>query len=315
LFQVTILFSQELPPAPTDNANWISTITYDISGQTLSKGVGYFNTLGKGTQSLSWDALTEKVWASEVLYDFHGRPSLQTLTAPVNSIGDFSFDNQFILDSTGEYNTADFDATTYFQNNPKSVSTSSKLGSYYWNYSDDPTYKYYDNTNRPYSRTVFSKLNLGSVKKVIGGNKIEGEWKQAYTFTMPAGIELSTSPAFNEVHYANMKITKTVSRDVHGVEAVVFTDSDGNTLAAARSGGDSNRQNVVEIKEQGFVDIHIPEGGSGISLVNTDNIPLRIYDLITENHVAYIGGTTGTQTLTSGFYRIAVRNLEAYPYN
>src|SRR5690606_39644973 len=104
--------------------------------------------------------------------------------------------------------------------------TNSKLGSYYFNSSSNA---YQDNTNYPFSRTVYSKLNPGAIKKVLGGNKIENQWKQTYSFTMPAGTELSTNQAFgyNATIYDDMRIVKTVSRDVHGIEVVVFADSDG----------------------------------------------------------------------------------------
>src|SRR5690606_14940692 len=68
-----------------------------------------------------------------------------------------------------------------------------------------------------------------------------------------------------EVLADHLSATKTVVRDVNGVESVVFTDSDGNTLAAARSGNEDGRAPapytvVSPIGAQGFVDIHIPVG-------------------------------------------------------
>ena len=50
---VSLIFTaqaQELPPSPsTDNdLNWNSNVSYDLLGNTLSKGISYYNSLGKG---------------------------------------------------------------------------------------------------------------------------------------------------------------------------------------------------------------------------------------------------------------------------
>src|SRR5690606_3419847 len=170
--------------------------------------------------------------------------------------------------------------------------------------------------NYPFSRTVYSKLNPGAIKKVLGGNKIENQWKQTYSFTMPAGTELSTNQAFgyNATIYDDMRIVKTVSRDVHGIEVVVFADSDGNVLAAARSGDEEQSSalgyNILTIIEQGFVDIHIPVGCTGITVINPENIDLKIFELVTEEEVV-----TTTFVLDPGFYRVAVEYPETYIYN
>lgn len=77
--------------------------------------------------------------------------------------------------------------------------------------------------------------------------------KEAYIYCGPYN---SCSDA--EVRAAYVKATKTVVRDVHWVETVVFTDSDGNTLAAARSGNEDGQSTtpykvLSPIGEQGFV--------------------------------------------------------------
>ncbi|MDH7445718.1 RHS repeat domain-containing protein [Aquimarina sp. 2201CG14-23] len=270
LFCVNMLFAQEAPPSPTDNSNWISSISYDISGQTLHKSVGFFNNLGKATQNQTWDVISGKVWGNEVLYDFHGRTSFSTLTAPLNSTGLFTYDSNFLKENSGNYDVLDFDQGSFIEN-PKIVSTSSKLGAYYTN---NTTNEYQDNTSYPFSRTIHSKLNPGAVKKVVGANKIEGDWLQTYVFSMPAGQELSKSRAFNNPNYEDIITTKTVSRDAHGIENVVFTDNDGNVLASARSGNEEGINNYttnnrIIIKDQGWVDFHVPQGCQNIALLDT----------------------------------------------
>ncbi|WP_430411718.1 RHS repeat-associated core domain-containing protein [Kordia sp.] len=315
LFSVLFLSAQEQPPTPTNeqNSNWISSISYKLDGQTGSKGVSFFNNLGKPTETKSWDILTGKVWTSQTLYDYHGRSTLQTLSAPSG----FSFEKTtgFIKNSFGtDYSTLDFD-TTSLSENPRSVSETSPLGSYYS--TQNTTNPYQDITSYPFSKAVYSTMNPGQVKKVVGGNKINGEWKQGYSFSMPAGQELGSSLAFADPSYNNKIITKSVGRDIHGIESVVFTDADGNTLAAARSGNEEGSvvnpiDTTVDIKELGFVDIHIPVGCTGISVQNLGGRSLNIYNLVTEN---LVNTTSSSANLSAGFYRIAVADLDTYVYD
>ena len=320
LFFVTVFYSQELPPEPVadNDKNWISTISYDLNGQTLSKGVSYFNDLGKSTQGQSWDVLTNKIWANQTLYDYQGRPAFQSLSAPKGTA--FGYKSDFIQTFTNTtYTTAHFDSD---ENTLNAVSntTENTLG-YFYGYDYENTSNpnpYQDITSYPFTRTVYSKLNPGATKKVLGGNRVNGQWKQSYSFTMPAAQELATPKAFGLSGYNNYEITKTVSRDVHGVEVVVFTDSDGNTLAAARSGNEENPtleryQMVSTIKEQGFVDIHIPVGCYGVSVANTQYFKLKIFNLITETEIPV--NELAFSELPPGFYRIAWFNPETFVYN
>ncbi|MDC1265807.1 hypothetical protein N8009_03340 [Flavobacteriaceae bacterium] len=233
--------------------NSISTKTKDITGLVKSNSISYFNGLGKNIQNQTVDKKTNRTWTSQTLYDSQGRTALTTLSAPINVYnGIFTYSNDFMHDSNnGYYSNSDFESDP---ENPSPVGSNQKtLGRYYstlntnaFNEGND----YQDITPYPFSRTIYSKLNPGAVLKTIGGNKVDTDndgdiddndtWLQSYTFSMPASQELSQANAFNSVAYNspnNRKIMKTVVRDVHGIENVVFTDTDGKTLAAARSGG------------------------------------------------------------------------------
>lgn len=105
---------------------------------------------------------------------------------------------------------------------------------------------------------------------------------------------------------------KTIVRDVHGIESVVFTDSDGNVLATARSGNeegnDSYKKVISPINKQGYVDIHIAKGCErSVKLIGLSTSYI-IYDLITENAVslAYVHAN-------SGFYRVKLLNNSYNP--
>ncbi len=293
--------------------NTIKVTTYDINGKEVAKSKSYFDALGKGVQSQSKDVKTGKTWASQTLYDSQGRPALQTLSAPTNSnIGlDFFYRENFIQKSNGNTLT-----TADFENNPENptvVGTQDNTLGWYYS-TNNTTEPYQDITDRPYSRTIYSDLNPGAALKTIGGNKIDNEWKNGYVFSMPAGQELSKAIAFGDSKYDTYKVIKTIARDVHGVENVVFTDTDGRTLAAARSDNESGnttlRPSTVQISTQGFVDVHIPTGSTGIQINNTAGVAIDVYNLITEQIIS-----TASASLPNGFYRVAIRDITSYTPN
>jgi len=125
---------------------------------------------------------------------------------------------------------------------------------------------------------------------------------------MRASTELSTAAAFGETatEYDVRKIFKTVARDVRGFENVIFTDADGQTLAAARSGAEGpTKSHDIVINEQGYVDIHVPQGTNMGFTVN-GTTAYTVYDLITE------GTVTESIGLEKGFYRVAVNDVVSY---
>ena len=279
----------------TKTFNYTSKCSYDVSGQLIGQSLNYFNRLGKPTQSQALSFKTYKLWLSETKYDPQGRPSFNTFSAPTQGNVKQLYENSFSNISS-----------TNIQENT--------VGWYYSNNNTDEPYQ--DITDHPFSRAFFSDLNPGAVLKTIGGNKVDtdndgdiddnDDWLQSYTFSMPASQELSQANAFNSASYDsnNRKIMKTVVRDVHGIENVVFTDTDGKTLAAARSGGGTSRAMTIPIGAQGFVDIHVPSGTTGFS-INASAV--TIFNLITETTT-----TAATTSLPNGFYRVAVTNPDTY---
>lgn len=287
------------------NDNWVSSKSYDINGNLKANGISFYNALGKLRQKAAWNYKTDDIWGSELVYDYQGRPALQSLSFPSKSR---YFDPYAVQSNiyTQDFDTGDLD-------DPKELTDNAREGTLAWYYSDNNDRNpYQDITTRPYSRTIYSKLNPGTALKTIGGNKINDEWKNSYVFSMPAGRELTQPGAFGSTAYSpeHYKITKTVSRDIHGIENVVFTDTDGKILASARSGNEEGstiiNTSVIQMGEQQFVDIHIPVGLQGITVENvifgvlTNNHWFEVYDLITEQKV-----TTAFESLPSGFYRIS----------
>ncbi|MEM9678742.1 MAG: RHS repeat-associated core domain-containing protein [Bacteroidota bacterium] len=295
-----------------ESINWISSKSYDVAGNVIASGKTYFDDLGKPIQAQTVNIKTGDTWANSTVYDNQGRAALQTLTAPIDMPAnvDFMYQPDFIRKTNGNtYASADFETDV---ENPEPVGNQS--GSLGWYYDEVNTNEpFQDVTDYPFTRTIFSTLNPGDPLKTIGGNKIsvDGQpeaWISGFSYTVPAAQELYY--AFGKGYFGqegvvenseivNTKFFKTVSIDVHGVETVVFTDNEGKTLAAARSGGDTKYEVVSIIGEQNYVDVHIPTGivNSDITFL-TSQAYYKVYDLRTEQLVS-------TSQMTGGnFYRI-----------
>ena len=304
--------------------NWTKTYSYDRNGKLIGASKGYFNDLGRATQSQSYEIRNKRIWASETRYDSQGRPVLSTLGAPItNQVNEvaFGYTNNFIKKTDG----SDFTASDYEINDtdPPVLGTDNlTLGRYYSTVNNEE--KLRDITDRPYSVSSYSELYPGAIKDAKGGNKINGEWKRGFSFSMSAAQEPYYVLGYNSFEsnpeiattYDNissvlndntkkivwLKATKSVVQSVDSVEAVVFTDVDGKTIGSARSGGTKQYEVLSLIGAQKFVDIHIPIGCEGtaelITNSNTNLADYKIYNLKTEEIV------TATELQKAGFYRI-----------
>ncbi|MHA7832352.1 MAG: leucine-rich repeat domain-containing protein [Flagellimonas sp.] len=314
--ELTMGENPEEPEAPEEDWNTITVWSYDMDTNLKGNTRSYYNDLGKNVQTQSWDVVTNTMWAQATLYDYQGRAALSTLSAPIPGQGEFHYHESFITNEDGTaYATADFDMHPF---GPDQVFEDGPLGKYYSGITSD---QYQDITAYPFSSTIFSELNPGTVLSAVGGNKVDtngdeqitpaDQWPQAYSFTMPATDELSLKVAFGKASYATVQTQKTIVRDVHGNESVVFVDTDGKLLAKARSGEEGVLSPSMDlyIGAQGYVDVHIPKGvNSGILISNEGAVSL--YNLITD-----APEPTAAKNLPPGFYRVSVNDKDNYVPN
>ncbi|NQY29047.1 MAG: RHS repeat-associated core domain-containing protein [Flavobacteriaceae bacterium] len=186
------------------NKNWTSDCTYDIEGNLIGSNVTYYNELGKVTQNQRLDIKTGKIWASELQYDYAGRPAFQTFDAKSTNENHYAYINKLIK----KPDNTKYDHEEWL-NVPMPTETGSEEGSVGWYYSNlNSSESYQDVTEYPFIRTVYDQLNPGKVLKVYGGNKqhytdvsgqVQHHWKNRFSHTMPAAQELYY--AFGKDHF------------------------------------------------------------------------------------------------------------------
>lgn len=289
------VYGLEFGGCSTDsNLNWVSSLSKDRNGNTIEQSLNYFDDLGKTTVSLSKDFVNGIIWGSESTYDSFGRIDKTSFVAPSPSN---------ILEKVK------------FFGNGSSTQIASKLKTYYSN--NNTLNIYQDTATQPYSQVNYDILNPDNIINIVGGNKINGEWKTGFSYTVPAAQEmyyvfgynffdgpLSGSPVKEEIQ---TKFYKTTSIDANGVENVIFTDGEGKILATARAGyTDTEIINPYPVHSligtQGFVDVCIPSGiTTGINLIGSAN-DYDVYNIRDNN------GVITTAPLTGGnCYRIVAK--------
>ncbi|WP_264536624.1 RHS repeat domain-containing protein [Flavobacterium sp. N1736] len=185
---------------------------------------------------------------------------------------------------------------------------STNLGNYYSdNNTDEP---YQATAAQPFIQKNYDNLNPGNVINAVSGNKINGDWRTGYSYTVPAAQEMYYvygSDYFDGYTFGGKEIViskyfKTVTVDPNGNENVTFTDGEGKPLATARSGGATSYPVVSLIGTQGYVDVHIPKGiqSSQISLIQNNSL-YKAYDLKTGLEITPI---TSSSFVGGNAYRI-----------
>lgn len=87
--------------------------------------------------------------------------------------------------------TTNFTAGTGFTATAAAVNEDVAQPNLYQYYSDANTLEAYQATaTHPFSEVMYDELNPGNTVKVIGGNKINGDWKTGFSYTLPAAQEM-----------------------------------------------------------------------------------------------------------------------------
>jgi RHS repeat-associated protein len=93
--------------------NWTYTVNYAEEGKSI-EAASFFDGSGRNRQAVTKLNSENTALAAETMYDFEGRPGVQTLPAPVNNFTKLGFYQQYSLNPTGVLYTAkDFDNDAY----------------------------------------------------------------------------------------------------------------------------------------------------------------------------------------------------------
>ncbi|MEM1323193.1 MAG: polymorphic toxin type 35 domain-containing protein [Bacteroidota bacterium] len=331
------------PPSYTDEGwNIVHTFTYNGEGEgpchVISESKSYANRMGYGVQQQTKDYLTGKVWATETIYDYLGRPALSTLSAPTG-LDVLQYHTSFTRDALGNnYDLDDFDRTfnssgvqTADQtNNPNPVGTQANtLGAWYSSANTEEPWQ--ATSQYPYTRTEYSTIT-GAPRRIAGAGDAQrmGNDHEVVSFSMRTGSELRyvigqkkpicllAGTAYDEGNvlatlcssaptgFYNL-LTKKVTADQDGKEMVMFYDNSGNVIAEALSGrvNGSNRElqsTQVSIPAGEYRDIHVTDADNSINI--SGGGVFDIYDLSTD--VKMVSGSSANITfLSPGVYRVA----------
>ncbi|MCC9070893.1 RHS repeat-associated core domain-containing protein [Flavobacterium sp. F-65] len=180
---------------------------------------------------------------------------------------------------------------------------------------------------RPYTIKANSPLERGKLYKMLVGGKSEIvqilneiNYRKAIENNSP-GIDnpikiISGSwDTYTEVNHLNqisdvlnntdniivgLKCLKTINIDPNGIENVSFIDTDGKSLASARSGGAIQYKVASLIGDQGFIDVHLPKGCEGTLSYFGGAALYKVYDL----KIGRALSDSEKNNLQAGIYRI-----------
>ena len=290
-----------------NNYNWVSNKSYNENGVIIEENMSFLDDIGRTVQSQYRNFSTNKIMASQNIYDSFGRSAISTLSAPLYQ-GYFCYKSDFVTANSGQlYDFTKFDLnnsasqTLGEKNNPFGIDQTDKgtLGWYYSNNNNEEPYV--AASGFPYTRLEYYNDPLGRPKKTAGlsENYKMGSGHETQVFYGEAGFE------FEYVYKSSSKgISKTITVDADGLERVTYTDGLGKVRATAYSGIDNDCMNVpvkydLEYYEGRSVDMHVSKGQSLKWYVNIefscilshpgtdieDYVTIKVYDLIGEKEL------------------------------
>ncbi|MEM1323895.1 MAG: RHS repeat-associated core domain-containing protein, partial [Bacteroidota bacterium] len=331
------------PPSNMNEAwNIVHTKVYNGEGEgpchVISESKTYANRTGYGVQQQTKDYLTGKVWATETIYDYLGRPALATLSAPTG-LDILQYQTSFTRDASGNrYDLDDFDRTFNSSGSPTSDKTNTPnpvgtqantLGAWYSSANTEEPWQ--ATSQYPYTRTEYSTLT-GAARRTAGAGDAYrmGNGHEGSSYSMRVGTELRyvlgqkkpicllVGTAYDEGNYLATlcsssssngffnHLTKTVMIDADGKETIAFHDDEGRTIAKSLS-GKTNGFNAqvqgtqVNVPQGEYRDIHITDADNSI---NVSGGSYDVYDLSTDTKIIS-NSSAGTINVNPGVYRVA----------
>ncbi len=224
-----------------ESINWIYNRSFqetnadDISGFNSTEQITYVDGLNKAKQSQVLVNSSSASIVNQTIYDYTGRPALNTMPVPLTSKNHFEYSHSLVKDiSSGIYEASDFDQNSNLLN-PSPVDQSGAMG-YYDSYTLPGSFGY------PYSRSIYTFDNLSRVKEQSGVGSVmriqtsNDRHTTRNQYTSVADDEL-TRIFGNEAPDAE-RVKKTITIDPNGSKSVTYLDEDDKVIATCLSATD-----------------------------------------------------------------------------
>jgi len=226
--------------------NWTYKVAYAEEGKR-KEGIQYFDGSSRVRQSTTILNTDQNAIVAETMYDFEGRPAINTLPTPVPSKGIGFYENG-TAPFNGEYYKENYDAdvnhaTTGGGPDPMPATTpgSVSLTSQYYSQNNTSSSLYRDytaNANEfPFSRTTYKRDGTDRITEQasVGDQLQHGTVNTTkYYYGTPADMEIERLFG-NEVGPSSF-YQKNMVKDPNGQVNVSYLDKEGRTIATALAG-------------------------------------------------------------------------------
>lgn len=235
-----------ITPECNDYFNWTENIVYDENAIAIADSRTYFDGSGRTLLTESKDILSNKIFASQPIYDLYHTPSASTLAAPILE-HDFIFKRNFVRNTdNAPYSPNDFDLNSPGNagdiNNPRPVGE--QPGTVGWYYSANNNLEPLTPvTDYPYARSYTPEGPNPTTTKIAGVGDAHrmGAGHEAVTERQRIGAnDLNHYVSVRSYFVAtSLPVTgyKYIATDPDGKKAVSFVDADGRSIASATLSG------------------------------------------------------------------------------
>jgi len=302
-----------------NNINWQSSLSFAEEGKNKIV-VSYHDGSSRSRQAVTRINTDQRTIVGETMYDYNGRPIIQTLPAPISNqaLGlnpNFNYvnNNTKVLSkadltqdgcvTTGPQLSAGSGSSQYYSPaNTFNGTTGSNTGSNILNKDNIPDAQLY-----PYSQVVYTADNTGRIATQSGVGKTNslGSGKETqYMYGTPLQTELCRLFGTNvgqAVHYKKNAVI-----DPNGQTSVSYLDMDGKVVATALAGVNPPTSNLDNLTGNGSTARNITEDliqtNPGTNLLSPDGTS-KVFNkkfIVTGNQTSYTFAYTGT----FGYYDI-----------
>ncbi len=301
-----------------NNINWQSSLSFAEEGKNKIV-VSYHDGSSRNRQAVTRINTDQRTIVGETMYDYNGRPVIQTLPVPlsnqalglspnfnyVNSTTKTLAKSDILQDNcvpTGPQLSAGSGSSQYYSPNNTFSGTGGNTGGNILNKDNIPDAQLY-----PYSQTVYTADNTGRIATQSGVGKTNslGSGKETqYMYGTPLQTELCRLFGTNvgqAVHYKKNAVI-----DPNGQTSVSYLDMDGKVVATALAGVNPPTSNLDNLTGNGSTARTINEDliqtNPGSNLLSTDGTS-KVFNkkfIVTGNQTSYTFAYSGT----FGYYDI-----------